>query len=265
MPHRNKKFQTGFTIVELVIVIAVIAILAAVLIPTFAFMIKRAEESRDLQESENQAKQDFADSMLGGNGQSSSEQNPEETEPEETTPERIDRDVSELVHINVVPVIEGDKVLYNLVYYMNRNGDNADIIDTVLKDATIYAKFNTHNLVIDGKVTLFEYGENGFSENCFTPQTVTLATDYWEYYPEDQHGYLSLTIKAEWPDNRYEDILGSPIDALIVATDPGFIKTNGEFLFGEAYASAYDSVQIYDYYTTIEQIYEKLNATESES
>ena len=43
----NKK---GFTIVELVIVIAVIAILAAVLIPTFNSVIKKANESAALQE-----------------------------------------------------------------------------------------------------------------------------------------------------------------------------------------------------------------------
>lgn len=43
---RNKK---GFTIVELVIVIAVIAILAAVLIPTFASLIKKANLSSDKQ------------------------------------------------------------------------------------------------------------------------------------------------------------------------------------------------------------------------
>ena len=42
---RNKK---GFTIVELVIVIAVIAILAAVLIPTFSSLIRRANESSDI-------------------------------------------------------------------------------------------------------------------------------------------------------------------------------------------------------------------------
>ena len=43
---RNKK---GFTIVELVIVIAVIAILAAVLIPTFSSLIEKANESSDIQ------------------------------------------------------------------------------------------------------------------------------------------------------------------------------------------------------------------------
>ena len=46
MKKSNKK---GFTIVELVIVIAVIAILAAVLIPTFSNLIKKANESKDTQ------------------------------------------------------------------------------------------------------------------------------------------------------------------------------------------------------------------------
>ena len=46
----NKK---GFTIVELVIVIAVIAILAAVLIPTFSGVVKKANASKALQEVKN--------------------------------------------------------------------------------------------------------------------------------------------------------------------------------------------------------------------
>ena len=45
MKRSNKK---GFTIVELVIVIAIIAILAAVLIPTFASLIQKANESNDI-------------------------------------------------------------------------------------------------------------------------------------------------------------------------------------------------------------------------
>ena len=43
---RNGK--RGFTIVELVVVIAVVAILAAVLIPTFASVIKKANVSNDV-------------------------------------------------------------------------------------------------------------------------------------------------------------------------------------------------------------------------
>ena len=44
-----KTKKKGFTIVELVIVIAVIAILAAVLIPTFATIIGNAEQSTAMQ------------------------------------------------------------------------------------------------------------------------------------------------------------------------------------------------------------------------
>ena len=47
------KNNQGFTIVELVIVIAVIAILAAVMIPTFATIIKRANISSDIQTARN--------------------------------------------------------------------------------------------------------------------------------------------------------------------------------------------------------------------
>lgn len=48
MKKNNRK---GFTITELVIVIAVIAILAAVLIPTFTSIINKANDSADLQEA----------------------------------------------------------------------------------------------------------------------------------------------------------------------------------------------------------------------
>lgn len=48
-----KKTRKGFTITELVIVIAVIAILAAVLIPTFSSIIKKANNSAILQEAKN--------------------------------------------------------------------------------------------------------------------------------------------------------------------------------------------------------------------
>lgn len=46
MKKLNKK---GFTIVELVIVIAVIAILASVLIPTFTGIVRKAQESAAIQ------------------------------------------------------------------------------------------------------------------------------------------------------------------------------------------------------------------------
>lgn len=45
--------KNGFTIVELVIVIAIIAILAAVLVPTFSNIVKRSQESKAIQEAKN--------------------------------------------------------------------------------------------------------------------------------------------------------------------------------------------------------------------
>lgn len=49
---KNTK-KRGFTIVELVIVIAVIAILASVLIPTFTKVVQAAKDSKELQEARN--------------------------------------------------------------------------------------------------------------------------------------------------------------------------------------------------------------------
>ena len=46
----KKMNQKGFSIVELAIVIAVIAILAAVMIPTFSNLVEKAKDNRALQE-----------------------------------------------------------------------------------------------------------------------------------------------------------------------------------------------------------------------
>lgn len=55
----TKKIKKGFTIVELVIVIAVIGILAAVLIPTFANLVTKANETA-LQENLRNAYTSYA-------------------------------------------------------------------------------------------------------------------------------------------------------------------------------------------------------------
>ena len=63
MKRNNKK---GFTIVELVIVIAVIAILSAVLIPTFGGIIGNANRSAAQQEAYNLYKDHLATSLVDG-------------------------------------------------------------------------------------------------------------------------------------------------------------------------------------------------------
>jgi type IV pilus assembly protein PilA len=56
----RKNNRKGFTIVELVIVIAVIAILAGVLIPTFGGIITKAQESAALQKASASYKEAYA-------------------------------------------------------------------------------------------------------------------------------------------------------------------------------------------------------------
>jgi type IV pilus assembly protein PilA len=63
MKKMNKK---GFTIVELVIVIAVIAILAAVLIPTFSGVIEKANKSAAMQYAASLYKEAFALDLADG-------------------------------------------------------------------------------------------------------------------------------------------------------------------------------------------------------
>ena len=76
MKTQNKR---GFTIVELVIVIAVIAILAAVLIPTFTSIIDKAEASRGLQQLVNKQKEDLIESVLGDDEQANPDGAPDDT------------------------------------------------------------------------------------------------------------------------------------------------------------------------------------------
>ena len=64
MKKTNKK---GFTIVELVIVIAVIAILAGVMIPTFSGIIKNANESKAKQEAKSAYTLTVSDDLKDGN------------------------------------------------------------------------------------------------------------------------------------------------------------------------------------------------------
>lgn len=61
MKRNNQK--RGFTIIELVIVIAVIAILAAVLIPTFSGVVEKAKQSAALQEVSNAYKATLANDL----------------------------------------------------------------------------------------------------------------------------------------------------------------------------------------------------------
>ena len=63
---KNTK-KRGFTIVELVVVIAVIAILASVLVPTFSNIVKKAKESAAMQNARSAWTDYLADEAFKGN------------------------------------------------------------------------------------------------------------------------------------------------------------------------------------------------------
>lgn len=60
-----KSKRRGFTVVELVIVIAVVAILAAVLIPTYVNLVKKSNEANALAEAKNLISEMLTDIILG--------------------------------------------------------------------------------------------------------------------------------------------------------------------------------------------------------
>ena len=62
----KKMNNKGFTIVELVIVIAVIAILAAVMIPTFSSIVSKAQDSAALQKATAAYKEAYANALSDG-------------------------------------------------------------------------------------------------------------------------------------------------------------------------------------------------------
>ena len=71
MKRNNQK--RGFTIVDLVIVIAVIAILAAVLIPTYANLVKKANEAKAQADAKNLITAMLADILTREEGENNAD------------------------------------------------------------------------------------------------------------------------------------------------------------------------------------------------
>lgn len=63
---KNRKAKKGFTIIELVIVIAVIGILAGVLIPTFSNVISQANETAAMESANNAYTNYLVDHAIDG-------------------------------------------------------------------------------------------------------------------------------------------------------------------------------------------------------
>lgn len=146
MRENNKK---GFTIVELVIVIAVIAILAAVLIPNLSRLVEKANESKALQEAESAMKADLV---------------------EANADYKTIGDEYYVVSVKVGESVEG--------YYVDKTGTGETEKDAAsgnaVADKVYYAKYQG-TVTLDGEnVVSYQYTANGYTS------TFTIATGAWK-------------------------------------------------------------------------------------
>lgn len=126
MKKLNKK---GFTIIELVIVIAVIAILAAVLIPTFTNVIAKANESKALQEARSLYENVLAIDLADG------EQNGKEGKGDGAKAISLESDSlkSEVTGITALHYDGTAFLTFNGEYFVERNADGEFVL-TKAKD-----------------------------------------------------------------------------------------------------------------------------------
>lgn len=140
----NKLNKKGFTITELVIVIAVIAILAAVLIPTFVSLVKKANLSSDIQ-SVRQMNTVLADEWAS-NG---------EPETKQAVLDALDKaGYNAKGEEGLVPVSKGHSFYFymgeNIIVLVN-NGDNTIVYPEIEVD-------NVANLIKDGTFVALKGG-----------------------------------------------------------------------------------------------------------
>lgn len=177
MKHTNKK--KGFTLVELVIVIAVIAILAGVMIATFSNVVDKANKSADLQEVKSSLDAEYYDFIAEG-------QLPNALLVTDST-----------VVFTTIPTFDTSDIVSSDTYYFDANGKKVDSVD----DTDAYYKVAVTYTAAEGEtpasvaITKTELVSGGTLTNTATITgrkgtafTVTLDIDA----TSDNFGYYTL-------------------------------------------------------------------------
>ena len=159
-----KKLKKAFTITELVIVIAVVAILAAVLIPTFANIINKAEESADTQTVTNINQILSAEEIINGK------------------PETMHEAISVVEDggyklENLTPTRDGYDIVwdeeYNRLALLNENGKTVYSAGEVTKD-----KWKLWKIVDDIPENYAEEGYSYYASPDFSQKAVTVVAGF---------------------------------------------------------------------------------------
>ena len=145
---RKEIRRAGFTIVELVIVIAVVAVLAAVLIPTFSNIINKANESAALQEATNAYKEYVVENAGSGNIE-----NDLYVEVEEGYIHFVNGVAEKTDGKYVVTEIPDDAYIVPYTLAVFKLGENGEAVHKVTNDSIPSLNFTTDNYelnLVDG-------------------------------------------------------------------------------------------------------------------
>lgn len=173
MKHTDKK--KGFTLVELVIVIAVIAILAGVMIATFSNVVAKANASADLQEVKSSLDAEYYDFIAEGK-----------------LPNML-LVSGNTVSFTTVPTFDTSGISAAGTYYFDANGDKVESED----DAVYTVAVTYSETVTIDKIELVNGGTLATTATITgrkgTVFTVTLDVDE----SSDNYGYYTLEEAAD--------------------------------------------------------------------
>ncbi len=224
---QSKTKKKGFTIVELVIVIAVIGILTAVLVPTFTGLVQKAQEAAKQENMRNamlQFQADAADGYIGESG-------------DVALPQNVQEDQLQMTLDGVSYVYNKESGSWNAGKFVAVSPEDAATAGTpyARRAYTPLANLGPNDIAYNGeKYKLMYVGANfkGYSEysNCLV-QFLAKISDYQEFIDnaaDDDAEYFLATVaqNEHYADYLYNSTVSS-------ARDDGFKITARPFLVGD--------------------------------
>ena len=210
----KKKQGKAFTIVELVIVIAVIAILAAVLIPTFSTVIKKAKVSADEQAAANMntaLSAYAADSGINGT-------------------EDLDKVFSDIYGESYAKVLQPQSASYGYHFWYNVSANRVEVslssvigansaqaVSLSLTKSSSVGQFGVRGMVREGYVLLDTAGSR-LAETVASFEGMATASDYSAALENLQ------SIRSDKYDSEVAQEFSAAVDKTAFVTDHGVFR-----------------------------------------